>query len=464
MKSYQFRKVDRFHLGTIANKREKRKSQAVPFFDIAHSENQEPMQSAFFAPTSYYQEEQGAANFFQPSVQKKKNNTGLPDNLKEGVEKLSGISLEDVSVHYDSDKPAQVQALAYTQGTDVHVGPAQEKHLPHEAWHVVQQKQGRVQPTTQTNGGVFLNDDKGLENEAEVMSAKARSSGYIQTNLEPVYSSSSLIQRNAFLTSIANATSQIDYTVISVAATNTNEHQLYIGISNTVERNRKRQAVLQALHDANLANQVTNYVNANWQGHMGALAATNLDIRSSHSGGGIDPLLPQPAYEAVPVPNVSVAIPNLVTLGDRANYSHLESSTTEHTTDPDHPKFRGGPGQPPLLGGAQRLQASLNRVASYFEFHADSIYDLHGDKAVNGTRLVYDPFSRRYFLSEHYARQYELINVPHFSLHNEYQNLLNNLNLFMAQPAYQNANPAEKDQLLQKVIGKILSKINRGEY
>ena len=82
-------------------------------------------------------------------IQKKENKTGLPDNLKSGVENLSGISLDDVKVHYNSDQPASLQAHAYAQGTDIHVAPGQEKHLPHEAWHVVQQKQGRVQPTKQ---------------------------------------------------------------------------------------------------------------------------------------------------------------------------------------------------------------------------------------------------------------------------------------------------------------------------
>ncbi|MBV8659994.1 MAG: DUF4157 domain-containing protein [Burkholderiales bacterium] len=77
------------------------------------------------------------------------NKTGLPDQLKSGVEALSGMSLDNVKVHYNSDKPSQLQALAYAQGTDIHVGPGQEKHLPHEAWHVVQQAQGRVRPTTQ---------------------------------------------------------------------------------------------------------------------------------------------------------------------------------------------------------------------------------------------------------------------------------------------------------------------------
>uniref|UniRef100_UPI0035934C76 LirA/MavJ family T4SS effector n=1 Tax=Aquiflexum sp. TaxID=1872584 RepID=UPI0035934C76 len=60
----------------------------------------------------------------------------------------------------------------------------QEKHLPHEAWHVVQQKQGRVKPTLQMSkssgnpafagkGGVNVNDDAGLEKEADVMGGKA---------------------------------------------------------------------------------------------------------------------------------------------------------------------------------------------------------------------------------------------------------------------------------------------------
>jgi len=105
-------------------------------------------------------------------VQKKENNTGLPDNLKTGIESLSGFSMSDVKVHYNSDKPAQLQALAYAQGTDIHIGPGQEKHLPHEAWHVAQQKQGRVQPTIQAKG-VQINADKSLENEADVMGAKA---------------------------------------------------------------------------------------------------------------------------------------------------------------------------------------------------------------------------------------------------------------------------------------------------
>ncbi|MDY7003255.1 MAG: DNA/RNA non-specific endonuclease [Cyanobacteriota bacterium] len=100
------------------------------------------------------------------------NQTGLPDNLKAGVENLSGYSLDNVRVHYNSPKPPQLQALAYTQGTDIHVAPGQEKHLPHEAWHVVQQMQGRVKPTMQMKG-FGVNDDRGLEHEADLMGTEA---------------------------------------------------------------------------------------------------------------------------------------------------------------------------------------------------------------------------------------------------------------------------------------------------
>jgi hypothetical protein len=106
------------------------------------------------------------------TVQRIENNTGLPDKLKSGVEKLSGLSMDEVKVHYNSSKPAQLQAHAYTQGTDIHVAPGQDKHLAHEAWHVVQQKQGRVKPTMQMKD-VQINDDSSLEKEADVMGDKA---------------------------------------------------------------------------------------------------------------------------------------------------------------------------------------------------------------------------------------------------------------------------------------------------
>jgi len=108
----------------------------------------------------------------EPLQKKKENNTGMPNNLKAGVESLSVIDMSGVRVHYNSSKPAEVEALAYTQGTDIHLATSQEKHLPHEAWHAVQQIQGRVRPTMQMKG-VAINDEVELEHEADVMGAKA---------------------------------------------------------------------------------------------------------------------------------------------------------------------------------------------------------------------------------------------------------------------------------------------------
>ena len=100
------------------------------------------------------------------------NQTGMPDGLKAGVEALSGLAMDDVRVHYNSPSPARLQALAYAQSPDIHLAPGQEKHLPHEAWHVVQQKQGRVKPTLQMKG-VAINDDDSLEREADRLGAQA---------------------------------------------------------------------------------------------------------------------------------------------------------------------------------------------------------------------------------------------------------------------------------------------------
>ncbi|SFB76671.1 DUF4157 domain-containing protein [Collimonas sp. OK412] len=98
--------------------------------------------------------------------------SGLPDDLKAGIEGLSGLALDQVKVHYNSARPAQLQAHAYAQGSDIHLAPGQERRLPHEAWHLVQQAQGRVAASMQDKG-VALNDDCRLEREADVMGARA---------------------------------------------------------------------------------------------------------------------------------------------------------------------------------------------------------------------------------------------------------------------------------------------------
>lgn len=101
-------------------------------------------------------------------IQRRTNTTGIPDKLKNGMEHLTGMPLDHVKVHYNSPEPAAVQAHAFAQGSDIHLGPGQENHLPHELGHVVQQAQGRVQPTTSVNG-LAINDNPSLESEASQM-------------------------------------------------------------------------------------------------------------------------------------------------------------------------------------------------------------------------------------------------------------------------------------------------------
>jgi hypothetical protein len=106
------------------------------------------------------------------AAEKAPNQTGMPDRLKAGLEQLSGLDLSEVRVHRNSSKPKQLQALAYTQGTNIYLGPGQEQHLPHEGWHVVQQMEGRVKSTIQMMG-IAINDSVELEREANLKGNRA---------------------------------------------------------------------------------------------------------------------------------------------------------------------------------------------------------------------------------------------------------------------------------------------------
>jgi len=146
---------------------EKHPIQTKSGLDQSKLEMPKPLQGIFEASPAPAQLEQSPATAAP-------NRTGLPDGLKSGIESLSGIALDNVKVHYNSPQPAQLNALAYTQGNDIHVAPGQEKHLPHEAWHVVQQAQGRVPPTMQMKDGIPVNDAPRLEQEADAVGRVAQ--------------------------------------------------------------------------------------------------------------------------------------------------------------------------------------------------------------------------------------------------------------------------------------------------
>jgi hypothetical protein len=119
---------------------------------------------------------------------------GLPARLRNEIENLSGRPMDHVRVHFNSPRPARLNALAYTQGSDIYLGPGQQRHLPHEAWHVVQQMQGRVRPTLRI-GGAEINDDPALEAEADRPGAGAPAKLAHPSTPRPPARSSAVVQR-----------------------------------------------------------------------------------------------------------------------------------------------------------------------------------------------------------------------------------------------------------------------------
>ncbi|HEX3045519.1 MAG TPA: DUF4157 domain-containing protein [Bacillota bacterium] len=152
-------------VNSLINRRPKNDASSAPL----QAESKIPEGATAASPA----QKTAAVSLNQPStlIQPKVNPTGMPDSLKTGLENYSGMDMSDVRVQYNSPKPADVGALAYTQGTDIYIAPGQEEHLPHEAWHVVQQAQGRVRPTRQLKG-FAVNDESGLEQEASEMGDK----------------------------------------------------------------------------------------------------------------------------------------------------------------------------------------------------------------------------------------------------------------------------------------------------
>jgi hypothetical protein len=103
----------------------------------------------------------------------------MPAAVQAKMDEAFGADFSAVRVHQGPQATA-MGALAYTQGADIHFAPGQydpgsqrgQELLGHELAHVVQQSQGRVSATTQAKG-VGINEDAGLEREADVMGARA---------------------------------------------------------------------------------------------------------------------------------------------------------------------------------------------------------------------------------------------------------------------------------------------------
>lgn len=92
----------------------------------------------------------------------------LSPGLGNALFHLSGERFPSVRVHYNSEQPRQLGAHAFAKGDNIHLAAGQEHHLPHEAWHLVQQRKGRVSAQDQRSG-TPINQQASLEQEADRM-------------------------------------------------------------------------------------------------------------------------------------------------------------------------------------------------------------------------------------------------------------------------------------------------------
>ena len=89
------------------------------------------------------------------------NTTGIPDGLKTKMEGTFGTRLDHLQLKTNSSFPGKVGAIATAQGNRIDIAPGHynpntatgQKLIGHEAWHTVQQAQGRVKPTMQMKTG-----------------------------------------------------------------------------------------------------------------------------------------------------------------------------------------------------------------------------------------------------------------------------------------------------------------------
>ncbi len=153
----------------------------------------------------------------------------MPSTVQAKMETSFGKDFSDVSIHKNSTQSIDLNALAYTQGSNIHFAPGQynpesqkgQELLGHELTHVVQQDEGRVQPTVQKKG-IGINDDEGLEKEADEMGEKA-ARGIVQSSKSASQSTEpagSIVQKQA-----ANDSLKVDKGQITFDAEGNNDSQ-----------------------------------------------------------------------------------------------------------------------------------------------------------------------------------------------------------------------------------------------
>lgn len=154
-------------------------------------------------------EEEEEIQMKKDGVSNKSSNSGsstktrLPEKVQMKMESAFSADFNDVNIHTHSEKAKGLGAKAFAQGNDVHFAPGKynpesqsgQELLGHELTHVVQQRQGRVSPSTQMKGE-NINDQSTLENEADLQGIKAARGETTDLTLTGNNSRSNIIQKD----------------------------------------------------------------------------------------------------------------------------------------------------------------------------------------------------------------------------------------------------------------------------
>ncbi len=136
--------------------------------------------------------------------EKKPENEGnIPDDVRLKMEKSFAADFSAVKVFQNSQPAKDLDAIAYTQGNEIHFAPGHnpfspqgQEFLGHELSHVIQQRNNEVKTTNQ-EAGFNINSDKNLESQADEAGKKAAAGQ--QTNLHANTNSNpgSLVQKKS---------------------------------------------------------------------------------------------------------------------------------------------------------------------------------------------------------------------------------------------------------------------------
>jgi hypothetical protein len=126
---------------------------------------------------------------------------GLPGPVRGKMEHAFGADFSSVKVRESSEASA-IGAQAFTRGNEVvfapgHYDPGSERGqalIGHELAHVVQQSEGRVAPTMQAKG-LAINDDAGLEAEADALGARAARGEQVRSSAAGAAPAGGVVQR-----------------------------------------------------------------------------------------------------------------------------------------------------------------------------------------------------------------------------------------------------------------------------